>query len=48
MEKDKIRFLVADFVTAGNEIFLSTYYDPYRKPVRKGERIGGEILVRVE
>ena len=32
----------------GNEIFLSTYYDPYRKPVRKGERIGGEILVRVE
>lgn len=48
LEKDKIRFLVADFVTAGNEIFLSTYYDPYRKPVRKGERIGGEILVRVE
>lgn len=48
LEKDKIRFLVADFATAGNEIFLSTYYDPYRKPVRKGERIGGEILVRVE
>ena len=48
LEKDKIRFLVADFVTAGNEIFLSTYYDPYRKPVRKGERIGGENLVRVE
>lgn len=48
LEKDKIRFLVADFVTAGNEIFLSTYYDPYRKPVRKGERIGGEIVVRVE
>lgn len=48
LEKDRIRFLVAGFVTAGNEIFLSTYSDPYRKPVRKGERIGGEIIVRVE
>jgi len=48
LEKDKIRFLVADFVTAGNEMFLSSYYAPYRKPLKKGDRIGGEIVVRVE
>ena len=45
LEKDKIRFLVADFVTAGNEMFLSSYYAPYRKPLKKGDRIGGEIVV---
>ena len=48
LEKDKIRFLVADFVTAGNEMFLSSYYAPYRKPLKKGDRSGGEIVVRVE
>ena len=48
LEKDKIRFLVADFVTAGNEMFLSSYYAPYRKPLKKGDRIDGTIVVRVE
>lgn len=48
LEKDKIRFLVADFVTAGNEMFLDGYYAPYRKPLKKGDRIGGEIVIRAE
>jgi len=29
-------------------MFLSSYYAPYRKPLKKGDRIGGEIVVRVE
>lgn len=48
LEKDRIRFLVADFVTAGNEMFLNSYYAPYRKPLKKGDRIGGSVRVRVE
>ena len=46
-EQNKIRFLVADFVTAGNEMFLESYYAPYRKPVRKGESIQGKIRLRM-
>lgn len=48
LEKDKIRFLVADFVTAGNEMFLSSYYAPYRKPLKKGDLIEGSIFLYLE
>lgn len=48
LETDRIRFLVADFVTAGNEMFLEGYYAPYRKPVKKGETIQGHIQLRME
>lgn len=48
LEKDKIRFLVADFVTAGNEMFLNSYYAPYRKPLEKGDRIKGKMTIRLE
>lgn len=47
-DKDKVRFLVADFVTAGNEMFLEGYYASYRKPVKTGERIEGTVRLRVE
>lgn len=43
LEGDVIRFLVADFVTAGNEMFLDAYYAPYRKPLTKGQQISGSI-----
>ena len=43
LEGDRIRFLVADFVTAGNEMFLDSYYSPYRKPINKGDVIKGQI-----
>ena len=43
LEGDCIRFLVADFVTAGNEMFLDSYYAPYRKPIKKGDVIKGKI-----
>ena len=48
LEGDKIRFLVADFVTAGNEMFLDAYYTPYRKPIKKGDCIHGKIHLIVE
>lgn len=48
LAKDRIRFLVADFVTAGNEMFLDSYYAPYRKPIKTGDSISGTILLRVE
>lgn len=47
-DKDKIHFLVADFVTAGNEMFLEGYYAPYRKPIKAGERIKGCVELRAE
>lgn len=47
LDKDIIRFLVADFVTAGNEMFLEGYYAPYRKPTRKGDRIEGKVTLRM-
>ena len=46
--KDKICFLVADFVTAGNEMFLDGYYAPYRKPIKSNDIIKGKVKLRVE
>lgn len=43
LEKDVIRFLVADFVSPGDEMFLSSYYNAYRKPLKKGDQIGGKV-----
>lgn len=48
LDKDKIRFLIADFVTAGNEMFLESYYAPYRKPIKKGDQIKGIAKLRIE
>lgn len=45
---DRIRFLVADFVTAGDEMFLGGYYAPYRKPLKPGDPVGGTITLRTE
>lgn len=42
---DGVRFLVADFVTAGNEMFLESYYAPLRRPLRKGDHIKGHIVL---
>ena len=47
LEKDRIRFLVADFASPGAEIFLSSYYAPYRKPIKTGDTISGNIKVIV-
>jgi len=48
LNKDKIQFLVADFVTAGDEMFLNSYYEPFRKPIKTGGVINGNILLRIE
>lgn len=48
LDKNKIRFLIADFVTAGNEMFLDGYYAPYRRPLKKGDSIKGRVEVRAE
>lgn len=48
LDKEQIRFLVADFVTAGNEMFLEGYYAPYRKPIAEGEHIKGHIVLTAE
>lgn len=44
----KTYFLVADFVTAGDEMFLSGHYAPYRKPIKVGDVIKGSILLKVK
>lgn len=48
LHNDRIRFLIAEFVTAGNEMFLEGYYAPYRKPVKAGDTISGAITLRIE
>lgn len=45
---EKTQFLVADFVTAGDEMFLGGHYAPFRKPIKVGDVISGSILLRVE
>lgn len=48
LEKDKIRFLVADFVTAGDELFLGGYYAPFRKSLKTNDMVSGTIRLRIE
>lgn len=45
---NKIQFLVADFVSPGDEMFLGGYYGKYRKPLKKGDEIKGRIVLNVE
>ena len=45
-ENQKIRFLIADFVSPGNEMFLESYYSKYRKPIKTGDQIKGQIKLR--
>jgi beta-galactosidase len=47
LQQDRIRFLVADFVTPGDEMFLSSYYAPYRKPLKTGDSISGTVKLVV-
>lgn len=47
-EDTATRFLVADFVTAGDELFLAGHYAPYRKPVKKGDKVTGSVTLRAE
>ncbi len=47
-EGDSTRFLVADFVTAGDELFLASHYAPYRKPIKTGDHVSGRVNLRVE
>lgn len=48
LEDGQIRFLVADFDSPGNEMFLESYYAPFRRPVRKGDHISGTVRLRLE
>lgn len=48
LEGGVIRFLVADFATPGDELFLSSYYAPYRKPLKAGDRISGCIQLQAQ
>lgn len=45
---DKIQFLIADFVSPGNEMFLESYYGPLRKPIKVGDNISGIVTLRIK
>lgn len=47
-ENQRIRFLVADFVSPGNEMFLESYYSKYRKVIKIGDQIKGTIKLRAQ
>ena len=44
---ERSRFLVADFVTAGAEMFLGSHYAPFRKPLKSGDTISGTITLQL-
>ncbi len=48
LEKGKIRFLVADFVSPGFETLLGAHYGKYRKPLKKGDNIKGIVQINVK
>lgn len=48
LDKESVRFLIADFVTAGNEMFLEGYYASYRKPIGTNDVIEGTVVLRAE
>jgi hypothetical protein len=48
LNEDKIQFLVAKFITAGNELFLESYYGPTRKPLEVGDIIFDEISLKIK
>lgn len=48
IDKGKTRFLVADFASPGDEMFLGGHYAPYRKPIKKGDLLQGNIVLRTE
>lgn len=45
---DRIQFLVADFVSPGDEMFLEGYYAKYRKPLKKGDEVKGRVTLNVK
>ncbi|WP_034044696.1 glycoside hydrolase family 2 protein [Wocania ichthyoenteri] len=45
---DDVQFLVAKFVTAGNELFLGSYYEPTRVPLKVGDIISDEIKIQIK
>jgi len=48
LEEDKIQFLIAKFVTAGNELFLGSYYDPTRRLLKVGDVISDTITLKIK
>jgi beta-galactosidase len=47
IHEQKVQFLVAGFVTGGNELFLGGFYAPTRKPLKKGDVIKDKILIHL-
>ena len=43
LEGDKIRFLIADFASPGNEMFLESHMQRFRQPIQKGQIIEGTV-----
>lgn len=46
IEGDAIRLLVADYNNAGNENFLISHAEKEYRPLKKGDRIAGEVRLR--
>jgi beta-galactosidase len=47
LDGTKVRFLVAGFITAGNELFLGSYYAPTQIPLEKGDVISNIIKLKI-
>lgn len=43
-----INFIVAEFVTAGDELFLGSFNAQYRRPIKTGDEIKGKIMLKME
>ncbi|MEE9361708.1 MAG: glycoside hydrolase family 2 TIM barrel-domain containing protein [Cellulophaga sp.] len=45
---DQVQFLVAKFATAGNELFLGSFYGPTRRPLKIGDTITDTIKLQIK
>lgn len=48
LNDNNVQFLVAKFVTAGNELFLGSYYSPTRRPINIGDKISDSIELLIK
>lgn len=47
-EDSSLKLLVGDFNTGGNDIFYSSHHKHERRPIKKGDRVKGKVLIKIQ
>ncbi len=48
LDGDNVQFLIAKFATAGNELFLGSFYASSRRPIEVGDEISDTIELQIK